>query len=338
MSVSFEKQVREYIPTRRRELIGTLREMPNSTDFDRLTSPLRRELLVHCYRMTGSVHDAEDLLQETLLRAWRALDDYDETRASLRTWLYRIATNVCLTALRKQSRRPLPSGLVGPSDDPRAPMVAAVEVPWLQPLPDDPADVMAGRVSLRLALVAALQLLPARQRAMLILREVLDWSAVEIAEALETTPAAVNSGLQRARARISDVDEDLITEDPGQRELVDKYVEAFENADVRALSRLVTHDAILEMPPVLNWYAGRDAYAGFIDRVFAMRGTDWRMIKTSANGQPAVAAYVREDGVYRSHTLQVLTVTGEGVRHNVVFQIPGLFEAFGLPGVLSDAG
>jgi RNA polymerase sigma-70 factor (ECF subfamily) len=301
-------------------------------DFDTLTSPFRRELLAHCYRMVGSVHDAEDQLQETLLRAWRAFGDYDESRASLRTWLYRIATNVCLTALEKRSRRPLPTGLVGPSDDPAAPLVPAMEVPWLQPIP----DAMADRTDLRLALVAAMQLLPARQRAILILREVLDWSAAEVAEALGTSSAAVNSGLQRARARLGDVNADLVSEppNPAQRALVDRYIKAFENADVQALSQLVTHDAIMEMPPVLNWYVGRDNYVGFMSRLFAWRGTDWRMIHTEANGQLAVAAYIRDGDVYRAHTLQVLTVTGEGVSHNVVFQIPGLFEVFDLPATL----
>jgi RNA polymerase sigma-70 factor, ECF subfamily len=296
-------------------------------DFDTRTSPFRRELLAHCYRMAGSVHDAEDLLQETLLRAWRAFGNYDETRASLRTWLYRIATNVCLTALETRSRRPLPTGLVGPSDDPAAAMVPATEVPWLQPIP----DVMADRASLRLALVAAMQLLPARQRAILILREVLDFSAAEVAETLGTTQAAVNSGLQRARARVGDVKEEMVAPDPRHRALVEKYITAFENADVQALSQLVTDDAIMEMPPVLNWYVGRDNYAGFMARLFAWRGADWRMIPAAANGQLAVAAYIREDGAHRAHTLQVLTVTDKGISHNVVFQLPGLFETFGLP-------
>jgi RNA polymerase sigma-70 factor (ECF subfamily) len=311
----------------------------SSEHFDQLTSPYRRELLAHCYRMLGSVHDAEDLVQETLLRAWRFFDRYDEERASLRTWLHRIATNACLTALKDRPRRPLPSGLVGPSDDPGAVMLRGHEVTWLQPLPDallDPAVVHAARGSLRLALVAAMQVLPPRQRAILILREVLEWSAAEVASALETTPAAVNSGLQRARARLGDVaiHEDQVDEpaDPEHRALVDRYVAAFENADLDALRRLLTDDAVLEMPPVLTWYIGRDLYAGFLARLFSWRGTDWRMLPTSANAQPAVAAYLRgDDGAYYPHTIQVLTVTGGVVSRNVVFQDDAVFAAFDLP-------
>ena len=307
-----------------------------SEDFDRWTGPYRRELLAHCYRMLGSVAEAEDLVQETLLRAWRAFDRYDAERASVRTWLHRIATNVCLTALRSRARRPLPSDFVGPNSDPDAPMVVG-EVPWLQPVPDallDPATVVAARGSLRLALVAAMQLLPPRQRAILILRDVLDWSAAEVADALATTPAAVNSGLQRARARLgaTAVREEQVAEpaDPDRRALVDRYVAAFERADVAALSRLLTDDAVLEMPPVLNWYVGRERYGRFIARVFAMRGTDWRMLPTAANGQPALAAYVRDGDAYVPHTVQVLTVGDAGISRTVVFRDPQVFAAFGL--------
>lgn len=321
--------------------------MSISEDFERRTDPFRRELLAHCYQMLGSVHDAEDLVQETLLRAWRAYDRFDERRASLRTWLHRIATNVCLTALQSRSRRPLPSGLGAPSDDPQQPLVHGQEVPWLQPFPDmmpgadhsDPATVLAARGSLRLALLAAMQLLPARQRAILILRDVLDWPAAEVAEALDTTSAAVNSALQRARARLNDVavSEDQIDEpsDPGHRALIDQYVTAFENADITALTRLLTNDAVLEMPPFLNWFIGREAYGDFIARIFTLRGTDWRMIPTAANGQPAVAAYVRgQDGTYHGHTLQVFTITDSAISRNTVFQDPSLFTIFGLPPTL----
>jgi RNA polymerase sigma-70 factor (ECF subfamily) len=303
-------------------------------DFEQLAAAHRRELFAHCYRMSGSVHDAEDLVQETLLRAWKSLGTYDESRASMRTWLYRIATNACLTALRGRDRRPLPSGLVAALDDPRAPMTVAPEVPWLQPFPADPADVAAARGSLRLAFVAALQLLPARQRAILILREVLEWPAAEVAEALGTTVAAVNSGLQRARSRIGAVDQDAVTEpgDAGGRAVVDRYVTAFQNADLDALRALLVADAVLEMPPVLNWYVGREAYAEFMARVFEMRGTDWRLLPIGANGQPALAAYVRAGADhYRAHTLQVFTVAGDAISRTTVFQDDRLFVAFGLP-------
>jgi RNA polymerase sigma-70 factor, ECF subfamily len=316
-------------------------------DFESRTAPFRPELLVHCYQLLGSMHDAEDLVQETMLRAWRAYDRYDDQRASLRTWLHRIATNACLTALQSRRRRPLPSGLAAPGEDPAGPLVHGGEVTWLQPFPDgrlpggpdDPAAVLLSQGRLRLALVAALQLLPARQRAALILREVLDWPAAEIAAALDTTTAAVNSALQRARARLAEVGvrEDEVAEpaDPRHRALIDRYVAAFENADVAGLARMLTQDVVLEMPPYLNWYAGPVDYARFIDRVFATRGTDWRMTPVAANGQPAVAAYVRAEGdAYRLHTVQVFSVSSAGISRNVTFSDPGVFALFDLPPVL----
>jgi len=319
-----------------------------SEEFARQADPYRRELLAHCYRMLGSVHDAEDLVQETLLRAWRASGRFDSERASLRTWLYRIATNVCLTALAGRSRRPLPSAIAGPSEDIEQPLVRT-EVPWLEPLPNamvwaeraDPAAIAVSRSSLRLAFVAALQLLPPRQRAILILREVLELPAAEVADLLATTPAAVNSALQRARARLAGVAEDQIDEpaEPDLRATVDAYVTAFENADITALTRLLTQDAILEMPPAAAWYAGREDYGRFIARVWAMRGTDWRMVPVAANGQPAVVAYVGTgSGEYQLHSLQVLTVTRAGIARNVVWAEPGVFATFGLAPRLGAAG
>src|SRR3954447_5127301 len=221
--------------------------MAVSEDFARLIDPFRPELLAHCYRMLGSVHDAEDQVQETMIRAWRSYGDF-EGRASLRTWLYRIATNACLRALENSGRRPLPSGLGGPGESPEAPLAAAQpEIPWLQPIPDalvsagsaDPAEIAASRQATRLALIAALQYLPARQRAVLILRDVLRWRAAEVAELLDTTSAAINSTLQRARAQLQEVSpaEEDVDEptDADQRALLDRYVSAFENADVAAL-------------------------------------------------------------------------------------------------------
>ena len=323
--------------------------MSTTEDFGRRIDPHRRELLAHCYRMLGSVHDAEDLVQETMLRAWRARDQYDERRASVRTWLYRIATNACLSWLQGKRGRPLPSGLSGPSDDPTEPLSPGREVSWLQPFPDallgdrgDPAAVMAARGSLRLALIAALQFLPARQRAVVILRDVLDYSAAESAVILDTTPTAVNSSLQRARARLGSVAplEDELNEpaEADRRELLDRYVAAFESADIVALTRVLTDDAIMEMPPMTNWYAGRENYVRFIERVFARRGNDWRMIAAKANGQPAQIAYRRDDdGAYHLHTLQVFTITGAGISRNVVFQDPDVFDIFGLATVLPES-
>ena len=304
-------------------------------DFDRMTEPHRHELLVHCYRMLGSIHDAEDLVQETLLRAWRASDTYDEQRASMRTWLYRIATNACLTALKGRGRRALPSGLVSASEDTQVAIELSTEVSWLQPFPTDPASAMVAQGSLRLALIAAMQYLPARQRAVLVLRDVLDWPVADIAEALETTSASVNSALQRARAKLAEIDltEDDVDE-PDDREIksvIEDYVRAFEAADVSGLTRLLTDRVVLEMPPAPLWFVGRDAYGEFIERVYAMRGPDWRLVPTTANDQPAIGAYVRgDDGRFHAHSLQVFTVTKAGITHNVVFFAQELFAYFGL--------
>ena len=322
--------------------------MPTSTsaDFEARTGPYRRELLVHCYRLLGSVQEAEDQVQETLLRAWRAWDRYDDNLASVRTWLYKIATNACLTALRGRVHRPLPSGLGGPSEDPDTPLVPAFDVPWLQPFPDallgDPASQVVRQGSLRLALIAAMQLLPPRQRAVLILRDVLEFSAAEVAALLETSTAAVNSALQRARAGISAATpaESEVAEpgDGAVRDILDRYIRSFEAADVDALVTLLTDDAVLEMPPVPLWYLGRADYGRFIARIFATRGEDWRMVRTFANGQPSVAAYRRgRGGGYELHTLQVFTVTPGGISHNVVFQDAEVFAAFELPVVLGPS-
>jgi RNA polymerase sigma-70 factor (ECF subfamily) len=324
--------------------------MPGSEDFARLTDPFRPELLAHCYRMLGSVHDAEDQVQETLIRAWRSYGEF-EGRASLRTWLYRIATNACLRALENRSRRPLPSGLTEPSGDPEAPLAAArPEVLWLQPLPDallrkefaDPASVATSRASVRLALIAALQYLPPRQRAVLILRDVLGWRASEVAGLAGISTAAANSVLQRARAHLKQVapaqDEIREPAEPEQRTLLDRYAAAFENADVTALTQLLRDDAVFEMPPLPTWFAGRERIGRFLaSRVFVRPG-DFAMVLTAANGQPAFAAYLRgHDGVHRAHAVQVLTVPASGIAHVVSFNQPGLFPMFGLPQTLPPA-
>jgi RNA polymerase sigma-70 factor (ECF subfamily) len=298
----------------------------------------RGELLAYCYRMTGSLDEAEDLVQDTMLRAWRARESYDPARASVRTWLYRIATNVCLTALAGHKRRPLPSGLGAPSDDIGAPLTPAFDIPWLQPFPDARFDIGA-RAGLRLALVAAMQLLPPRQRAVLVLREVLEFSAAEVAAQLETTVPAVNSALQRARAALSgagDASDIAEPDEPGARAVIDSYARAFEAADVDALVRLLTDEAVMEMPPVPLWYRGSRDYGLFLRRVFDMRGTGWGMVPLTANGQPALAAYApAPGGGHELHTLQVFSVTGDRVARNVVFADPAVFRGFGLTGRFS---
>jgi len=302
-----------------------------SVDFE----PYRGELVAHCYRMMGSFHEAEDLVQETMLRAWNARDQYDRTRASVRTWLYRIATNACLSALEGRARRPLPSGLGAPSEDPGAPLTPAFDIPWLQPFPDARYDT-GMRADMRLALVAAMQVLPPRQRAVLLLREVLEFSAAEVAEQLGSTVTAVNSALQRARSAVAtagDVGEVTEPDDPAVRAVIDRYVRAFEAADVPALVGLLTDEAVMEMPPVPLWYRGRRDYGLFMRRVFEMRGPGWAVRQLTANGQPALAAYAPQPGGgLGAHSLQVVTVTGGLVARNVVFADPRVFEAFDLPG------
>ena len=300
--------------------------------------PYRAELVAYCYRMLGSFHDAEDVAQDVLLRAWQARDRYDVGRASVRTWLYRIASNACLTALTGRARRPLPTGLGAPSDDPEAPLTPAEAIPWLEPFPDARMDLDL-RADMRLALVAALQALPARQRAVLLLRQVLEFSAAEVAGQLDISVPAVNSALQRARAalaRVGDLGDVKEPDDPGDREVVRRYALAFEAADVPALVRLVTDEVVLEMPPVPLWYQGSRDYGRFLERVFRMRGAGWVTTELTANGQPALAAYAPEcGGGHRLHSLQVFAVTGGLVSRNVVFADPGVFAAFGLPKSLS---
>jgi RNA polymerase sigma-70 factor, ECF subfamily len=325
-------------------------EQPGPEDFARLAEPLRAELLAHCYRMLGSLHDAEDQVQETLLRAWRSLPAF-EGRASLRTWLYRIATNACLRALETRARRPLPSGLGGPASDPDGPfagpasVAAPPEVTWLEPFPDgrlprggpaDPASIVAARADTRLALIAALQYLPARQRAVLLLRDVLGWRAAEVAGLLGTSTAAVNSMLQRARAQLGDAApaRDQIREpaDPRDRDLVGRYATAFADADVAGLMRLLTADAVFEMPPQPMWLAGRAAAGAFLGRRVLGEPGRFRLVPAPANGQPGLATYLRgPGGVFQAEALQVLTLRGGRVARITAFRDPGLFAGFGLP-------
>jgi RNA polymerase sigma-70 factor (ECF subfamily) len=315
--------------------------VPESTGFVADTEPFRRELLAHCYRMLGSFQDAEDLVQETYLRAWRSYGGF-EGRSSVRTWLYQIATNGCLTELAKRGRRMLPSGLGDPEQDPGAyPEDAGPAVSWLQPAPDamvtvdsgDPAAIVAAREGLRLALIASLQYLPPRQRAVLVLRDVLAFPATEVAVLLGTTTVSVKSVLQRARARLKEAAPaaDQITE-PTQarvRALLDQYIAAFENADAPALERLLLADATIEATPLRTWFAGRETCVPFLRTLMGSPG-DWRMLATSANGQPAAAAYTRdEQGTYQPYGICVLTVTRAGIRQVTSFGDPGLVSLFG---------
>jgi RNA polymerase sigma-70 factor, ECF subfamily len=317
-------------------------------EFVRRAEQYRAELLAYCYRMLGSLADAEDAVQETYLRAWRAFDSFEE-RASLRTWLYRIATNTCLSALRHHSRRVLPSGLGAPSEDAAAPPSSVdTSVTWLQPFPDsrlpesnDPAAIVAARDSVRLALVASLQYLPGRQRAVLILREVLAWSAAEVAELLEMSVAAVKSALQRARARLNDVAPvaERVSEltEPQQRELLDRYVAAFQTGDAEALKRLLRSDATLEAPPLRTWYSGVRYCMPYMARHVIGSPGHWRMLPTRANGQPAVAAYYRgAPGDYLPYGIVVLSADADGISRITSFGDAHLVTAFGFPAVAPD--
>lgn len=315
--------------------------MPDRDDFSRLADPYRRELLAHAYRMLGSLHDAEDVVQETYLRAWRSFGDF-EGRSSLRTWLYRIATNASLRALEQSGRRPLPSGLGGPSDNPDGPFAPVpAEVRWLEPFPGsappaDPADIAGLRGSVRLAFVAALQHLPPRQRAVLILRDVLAMRAAEVAELMDTSTTAVHSLLQRARAELARAapDEEALAEpsESERRAVLERYVAAFENADIAGLQAALLEDVTLEMPPEPTWYAGRAAVTGFFGSRVLGRPGSWRLVPTTANGQDAVTSYLLAgDGSYRAHALNVLTITPAGIARIVVFRDETLFPLFGLP-------
>jgi RNA polymerase sigma-70 factor, ECF subfamily len=312
--------------------------------FASLVEPFRRELTVHCYRMSGSFQDAEDLVQETYLRAWRGFRDF-ENRSSVRTWMYRIATNVCLTALDGRARRPMPTGLGQPSSDPYGMLDSRPEVPWLEPVPDavvwggpadDPAAEVVDRESVRLAFIAALQHLTPPQRAILILRDVLAWHASEVAELLNMSAAAVNSSLQRARAQVHKLDlesPDQSLDDEHAKRLLADYVTAFENYDVRRIVELLAEDAVWEMPPFLGWYEGSEAIGHLIEtHCPAEAPGDQIMVPTGANGQPALALYMKQhDGSYHAFQLQVLTLTQEGVSHVGCFFDTALFEQFGLP-------
>ena len=318
-------------------------------DIAQASAAYRGELLAHCYRMLGSLHDAEDLVQETMLRAWRFAGGYDESRGSIRTWLYRIATNACLSYLEGRQRRVLPVDLNGPSQLPDvAKIEERLEIPWLEPFPDalvlsgDPSAVVEARESIRLAFIAALQHLPPRQRAVLILRDVLAMPAAEVASLLELTVASVNSALQRARAQLAAASPSadgaglVQPSDDTSRDLLDRYMAAFTTMDVEALKGTLREDALLQMPPFPEWFLGRDAIGEFMATGFA-RGASFRFAQTRANGQPALGLYRRRNGdAHRFLHVQVLTMTETGIAQIDGFHVNGLYAQFGLPAVLED--
>jgi RNA polymerase sigma-70 factor, ECF subfamily len=325
--------------------------------FQQLTEPYRRELRLHCYRMLGSLHDAEDLVQETFLRAWRGLNGF-EGRASFRGWLYRIATNACLNAIasRVSGRRVLPE-MHGPPSDQPPDGEPATEVAWLEPYPDTALEGIADtapspearyemREAVQLAFIAAIQHLPPRQRAILLLRDVLGWTAIETAALLDASVASVNSALQRARTTLAKGFPtgrpcDNPAPDDRQRALLERYVQAWEGADLDGFAALLKEDAILSMPPWPQWYLGRKAIRAFLDWAWDSPGiSSSRLVPIAANRQPAFALYRRgsEDPELRAHGINLLTLQDDAIAALTVFRDPRLFAAFGLPAVLPTQG
>jgi RNA polymerase sigma-70 factor, ECF subfamily len=304
----------------------------------------RRELTGYCYRMLGSVFDADDAVQETIVRAWRGIEGF-EGRSSMRSWLYRIATNVSLDMLRGTQRRASPIDM-GPSGTNHSFTGATLpEATWVQPIPDDrvidvqgdPAEVAAARETIRLAFVTALQALPPRQRAVLILREVLRWQAAEVAELLDTSVASVNSALQRARATLSARESgapaaDVISDD--QRALLNRYVDAFERYDIASLVTLLRDDAVMSMPPFNFWLQGPSEMGEFfLGAGGACRGS--RLLATEANGCAAFGSYKpAADGGFKPWCIQVIEISGDRIVAHHNFVDPSLFAAFGLPASL----
>ena len=310
-----------------------------------LVEPYRGELHAHCYRMLGSLHDAEDALQDALLRAWRGLKGFDERRL-LRPWLYRIATNVCLDAIARRPRRVLPYSFGGPAEAVATAGEPASETAWIEPYPDaiedgfaSPAARYERREAVELAFTAALQHLPGQQRAVLILREVLGFSAKETADVLDTTVASVNSSLQRARKaidrRLTDRSQQATMRalgDSGLRALVQRFIEAMERGDVEAIVALLTDDATFSMPPYVTWYRGRNRIAESW-LIPGERPEQLRYLGTFASGQPAVAAY-RLDPVAGAHfpiALDVMTLRGDAIADVTAFRSPDVFSLLGLP-------
>jgi RNA polymerase sigma-70 factor (ECF subfamily) len=336
--------------------------------FSELVERYRPELRLHCYRMLGSFEDSEDLVQETFLRAWRSRGSFSSPdRSSFRAWLYRIATNTCLDALRSKPRRLLPSQL-GPGTDPPLPVLPPADLPWLQPFPDrllegiapledEPDAVVVACETIEIAFLAAIQLLPPRQRAALIMRDVLGWSARETASLLDASVASVNSALQRARGtlkkhlpprRLEWAPSSAPSEE--ERAVLRRFMEALERADADAFVALLREDARATMPPIPSWHDGREAIATAVAQSVAPGSPEhmgrWRLVPTGANRQPAAAAYLQRPGgsEYRAFALDVLRVEEGKVAEITAFLQPGaeagefriesgwdLFGAFGLP-------
>ena len=316
--------------------------------FGILAGPFRRELGAHCYRMMGTVQDAEDMVQETFLRAWRRRETY-EGRASFRAWLYKIATNACLDALRQRPRRAVPRTRQ-PASDSAEPMLPSLMEPiWLEPYPDDwlvvgddsPEDYISSREDIALAFIAALHLLPARQRAVLILRDVLDWQASEVADLLDTSVSAVKSALHRARSTLAanqvmpDSDEVAYPLDERTQTQLDQYVRAWENGDVDALLHLLTSDAAFSMPPTPSWYRGRDEVGDLVAKtIFSGDAVGrWSLLPTRANRQIAFGLYRQSDdpAVYAAYGVQVLTFSAGLIADITTFRTPALVPYFNLP-------
>jgi RNA polymerase sigma-70 factor, ECF subfamily len=309
-------------------------EVAAARDLELQLEQYRGELTAYCYRMLASPFEAEDAVQETFLRAWRGFESF-EGRAALRSWLYRIATNVCLDLLSGRERRARPMDL-GPASEPiEANLKTLPEVTWIQPVPTDPEEIAVSRESIRLAFVAALQHLPARQRAVLILCEVLRWKASEVAELLETSVASVNSALQRARATLetADIVDTAPTVEEADADLLARYVEAFQAYDMEALTALIKEDAVQSMPPFDLWLRGRDdIFTWWLGPGIGCRGS--RVIPTtSANGSPAFGQYKPSpDGGYDPWALQVLELAdGTIVELTFFLETETLFPLFGLP-------
>jgi RNA polymerase sigma-70 factor (ECF subfamily) len=319
--------------------------------FARLAEPYRRELHVHCYRMLGSVEDAEDAVQETYLRAWARLGTF-AGRAPFRAWLYGIATHACLDALRRRKARVWPTDVSEPAD-PASHPTPPLELPWLLPYPDrlldapapqdaEPEAVVTSKETIELAFLAAIQRLPAGQRAVLILRDVLDWSAKDTAASLGMSRAAVNSSLQRAHATLAGHlsvgrGEWTSSSNATERALLQRLIAAWERSDTAALVGLLRTDAQLVMPPRPTWFLGRDAIATFLhDHVFGQLGGRWRLLPTAANRQPAFGLYWQEPGeaVYRQFGIGVLRVDDGAIAEMALFGQPELFESFALPATL----